>query len=249
MPTSSARSLRYGEVAVALRKEIARGNLAPGDVLPSEATLARQHGVSRVTVRKALAELRRDGLVESRQGFGSFVATPPIRQPLARLAAIEDQLRESGIETERVIKSFGFVAASPVVRRRLDTATVLRVRRVNMASGQPFACVTVWVPEDLAGDLSRSAVARSSLYDLLPVKLSGATQTISAGVASGADARDLGLEPGMPVLVCERVTRDEAGRTVLMSEFVFHPLRAEFVVELPALPATIAPSGLRLVEA
>ena len=101
------REIRYQQIASALR-DLARG-LAPGSVLPSEAELSRQFGASRVTVRRALETLRDDGLIAARQGFGWFVATEPIRQQLASLGTIEEQLEASGKRAERRVVEFGFV--------------------------------------------------------------------------------------------------------------------------------------------
>jgi GntR family transcriptional regulator len=113
----------------------------------------------------------------------------------------------------------------------------------------PFARITVWCPEDLAGGLSRADVARASFYDLLDVSIGGASQTIAAGLAGADDAVLLDVAAGSPVLRCERVTRSSAGRAVLLSEHVFPAHLTEFVVELARPPASIAPSGLRLLAA
>jgi GntR family transcriptional regulator len=193
--------------------------------------------------------LRDDGLIDSRQGFGWFVAADPVRQTLARFGTIEDQLAESGRTTTRRIVGFGFVPAPRRAREVLGVATVLQVRRLNLADGAPFARVTVWVPEDLADDLSRARVERASIYDALPVELAGATQTIGAAAASPDDAALLEIPEGSPVLRCERVTYSADGRAVLCSEFVFAAHRTEFVVDLPRDDeAWVAPRGLRLVE-
>jgi GntR family transcriptional regulator len=245
------RELRYRAVGDDLRRRIEAGEFGPGRLLPSEAELSAAYGVSRVTVRKALESLRADGgLVDSRQGYGWYVAGHPLRQSLGRLGTIEDQLAASGRDTERRILDFGFVAAPRRAREVLGVDTVLRVRRLNLADGEPFARVTVWVPEELGGALSRTDVARSSFYELLPVPVGGATQTIGAAAASESDARLLEVPVGSPVLRCERITyrADDQERPVLLSVFVFPALRTEFVVDLPAVGTSIAPSGLRLVE-
>jgi GntR family transcriptional regulator len=81
------------------------------------------------------------------------------------------------------------------------------------------------------------------------LRLASATQTIGAAAASKSDAGLLGIEPGSPVLRCERTTCTEDGRAVIFAEHVFPAGRTEFVVELAAAPAaSMAPSGLRLVE-
>jgi GntR family transcriptional regulator len=249
-PTNSGRAVgfRYQAIADALRKQIADGEIGAGRLLPSESDLSAEHGVSRVTVRKALEALREESLIDSRQGFGWFVAADPLRQTLGRLGTIEAQLAESGVSPQRRVLSFGFVSAPKRVAQVLGTHTVLQVMRLNLADGEPFARVTVWVPEDLAGELSRSVVERSSFYESLPVIVGGATQTIGAAAASEDDARLLEIPAGSPVLRCERVTHSVDGRPVLISEFVFPAHRTEFVVDLPHAEPSIAPTGLRLVE-
>ena len=244
----AGRTVRYRAIADDLRQQVEAGDFAAGRVLPSEADLSASYGASRVTVRRALEVLRDEGLLDARQGFGWFVASDLLRQRLGRLSTIEDQLSASGITAERRILEFAFVVAEPRTKRVLGVDQVLRVRRLNLADGEPFARVTVWCPAELGDRLSRADVERSPFYELLPVPLGGATQTIGAASASAADARLLGIPTGAPVLRCERITTDSDGRPVLLSEHVFPAHRTEFVVDLPQAERSIAPSGLRLVE-
>lgn len=242
------RTIRYREIAADLRARVEAGEFVAGGLLPSEAELSARYGASRVTVRRALDLLRDEGILDARQGFGWFVAAEPMRQTLGRLATIEAQLAASGRTPQRRVLEFAFATAPAPVRRVLHCEQVLRVRRLNLADGQPFARVTVWCPADLAATLSRADVERSPFYELLPVPLGGATQTIGAAAASAEDARLLGIPEGSPVLRCERVTFDVDGTAVLMSEHVFPAHRTEFVVDLPNAEPSIAPTGLRLVE-
>jgi GntR family transcriptional regulator len=242
------RTIRYHHIADELRARVTSGEYAAGRLLPSEAELSGEFGASRVTVRKALELLREDGLVDARQGFGWFVAGEPVRQPLARLSTIEDQMRASGVKPERRVLEFAFERAPRAVARALGSTQTLRVRRLNLADGEPFAIVTVWCAADLAQNLSRADVERSPFYELLDVPLSGATQTIGADAATPEEATLLGVPAGSPVLRCERVTSGTDGRTVLVSRHVFPAHRTEFVVDLPFADQSIAPSGLRLVD-
>jgi GntR family transcriptional regulator len=240
------RTIRYREIADVLRTRI-HGS-GGGRVLPSEAELSVEFSVSRVTVRRALESLREEGLVESRQGFGWTVVEPPLRQELGSLRTIEDQLRLSGAAPERRVLEFAFVDAPTHVAAVLGVRQVLRVKRLNLAGGVPFAVVTVWCPAELGQHLSRSEVERAPFYELLGVALRGATQTIGAAAASREDAVLLQIPTAAPVLRCERVTTDTDGSPVLMSEHIFPAHRTEFVVELPQAKPSITPSGLRLVE-
>lgn len=217
-------------------------------MLPSEAELCRAYDASRVTVRRALSVLRGEGLVDARRGLGWFVAAEPLRQHLGRLATIESQLTASGVRPGRRLLGYAFVRAPRPAREALGVDEVLRVRRLHLADGKPFALVTVYVPPDLAARLSRAEVERAPFYELLPVPLGGATQVIGAGAAAAREAATLGIPAGAPVLRCRRTTRDAAGRAVLYSEHVFPAHRTAFVVELPVVERSLAPTGLQLVE-
>ena len=242
------RTIRYRDIADDLRRRLEGDEFAEGRVLPSESALSATYSASRVTIRKALEALRAEGLVDSRQGFGWFVAGSPVRQTLAQLGTIEAQLEAEGLRSERRITDFAFVPAPPEVRAVLGVDEVLSVRRVNLADGEPFARVTVWCPERLGRELSLSQVEEQSFYDLLPVRFGGATQTIGADAAGPLDAELLGVPVGSPVLVCRRVTADVAGTPVLIGDYVFPAHRTEFTVDLAHPEASIAPGGLRLVE-
>ena len=142
-PGSASRTIRYRDIADQLRGRVERAEFVAGRLLPSEAELSSRYRASRVTIRRALEALRAEGLVSSRQGFGWFVATDPLRQSLARLGTIESQLAESGIASERHILGFAFVPATARDREVLGSTSVLEVRRLNLADGAPYARVTV----------------------------------------------------------------------------------------------------------
>lgn len=254
--------IRYRQIADDLRRRIASGEWAAGQVLPSEAALGAEHEASRVTIRKALEVLRSEGLVDSRQGFGWLVAAETLPQPLASLVTIEQQLEASGRASARQVLDFRFVDAPPLVLPALG-ARVLEVRRLNLADGEPFARVTVWCRDDLGESLSKVDVERASFYELLDgrgegnrdggegaaVTIGDATQTIGAENVTSADAELLGVPAGSAVLVVRRVTNDIAGIPVLVSEHVFPGHLTEFVVDLARSDTSdlVSPPGLRLV--
>lgn len=242
------RQTRYAQIADELRARVEAGEYGAGRLLPSEAELSTGFDASRVTVRRALEVLRDEGLVDSRQGFGWFVAADPVRQSLGRLGTIESQLAAEGVTSARKVLDFRFIKAPPRVRSVLDVDTVLRVRRINLADGEPFALVTVWCPEQYGAEVSRADIERRPFYELLDVPFGGAVQTIGAAAASKSDAELLGVLEGSPILRCERITKTIDDVPILFSEHVFPAHLTEFVVDLPHADASIAPSGLRLVE-
>ncbi len=117
-----------------------------------------------------------------------------------------------------------------------------------MADGRPFALVTVWCADNLAGTFTREQLTRNSFHDLLDVPLGHGVQTIAAAAATARQADLLEIAPASPVLVCERTTYSIDERAVLLATYVFPGALTEFSVDLPRTEASLAPSGIRLVE-
>ncbi len=233
--------MRYLDVADQLRARLATGAVGAGGALPSESELGAEFGVSRVTVRRALEVLRSEGLVTSRRGSGWYVAADPIRQALGRVTTVEAALEAAGSVPARHVLEFAFEPASVDVARELAVALgdeVLRVKRLNLADGTPFALVTVWLPALHGAEISRAEVEMATFYDLLPLRgvaLGRAVQQIGADRAGSDDALHLGLAPGAPVLTARRVTFDIDHRPVLFSLHRYPGDRTSVEIELPSL--------------
>ena len=90
----------HRQLFLVLHDEIDRGVIAPGDALPTEQTLCGQFGVSRITVRRALADLADQGYIERRQGVGSFVREHAPSEPVSAGRSYMDGLRQTQFETE-----------------------------------------------------------------------------------------------------------------------------------------------------
>jgi GntR family transcriptional regulator len=229
--------VRYLDLADALRARIAARDVGPGGALAGELELAREYATSRVTVRRALDVLRSEGLVTSRRGSGWFATFDPVRQPLGRVTTVEAAVEAAGARPGRRVLAFGFVSAPAPVAAALEIdagADVLRVERVNLADDEPFALVTVWVRSDLGGDVARADVERAPFYDLLPLRgteLGAVHQTITAEIASREVAELVACDPGAPLLVGRRVTRDAAGVPALYSEHRYPADRTTFEID------------------
>jgi GntR family transcriptional regulator len=230
--------VKHLDLADALRARLVARDLGPRGALPGEVDLAREYGTSRVTVRRALDLLRQEGLVTSRRGAGWFAAVDPLRQPLGRVRTVEAAVEAAGATPGRRIITFGFVDAPAAIADALRLppaeAEVLRVERVNLADDEPFALVTVWVRADIGADVSRADVARTTFYDLLPIRgveLESVHQTITAEIAEANVAALLECEPGDPLLLVRRVTCDVGGNPVLYSEHRYPADRTTFEIE------------------
>jgi GntR family transcriptional regulator len=128
---------------------------------------------------------------------------------------------------------------------------VLRVRRLTLADGVPFALVTVWLPAALGAQLSRDDAQRAPFYELLAARgtaLGSATQLIGADIADADDVRLLGVAPGAAVLACRRVTLARDGTPVVASEHRYPAHRTTFEIDFPCAEPSSEAAGLRLVD-
>ncbi|MEZ0364380.1 GntR family transcriptional regulator [Mycobacterium sp. pUA109] len=201
----------HRQLFLVLHDEIARGALSPGDALPTEQALCDQFGVSRITVRRALADLADQGYIERRHGVGSFVRP---RVPVAGVTAggsYLDGLRQVQFETKVEVLERDLRTPPSAVAAALgepgDTLHVLRVRR-ERRTREPLMVTEAWLPADLAGVLTAAALRRESLYELLSaagVAVDRMQHEITAEVAGPRTAQLLDTAIGSPLLRINRL--------------------------------------------
>jgi GntR family transcriptional regulator len=201
----------HRQLYLVLHDEIGRGVLAPGAALPTEQSLCDQFGVSRITVRRALADLSDGGLIERRHGVGSFVSE---RSQAARATAggsYLDNLRQVEFETEVDVIECGVRPLPPAIGVRWDSRNtalhVMRVRR-ERRTGEPLMITEAWLPAELADVITESALARASLYRLLleaGVNLERLEHEMTAEIAGPRTASLLDTAIGAPLIRVNRV--------------------------------------------
>lgn len=209
---------KYYQLKEILRGQIERDELRPGSLVPPERELCDQYGVSRMTARQAIVELVNEGLLYREQGRGTFVAAEKVRQEAERLASFSEDMASRGLRATSSVLDAETVEAGPVVARLLgveETEEVVRLRRVRYAGGEPMALETSHLSSSVAGGLLALDLSERSLYEELRargVRIDSAEQSYEATLVNDFEARHLGVPPGSPALLLERVTRDEHGR-------------------------------------
>lgn len=225
-------------VYLQLRSDILSGGRGSGALLPGEHGIASEHGVSRVTVRRALDALVADGLVERRAGSGTRVRrSPEPRRMAADLATLIPQIVAMGQHSARLLSFAYEVPPAPVARAMgaPGTARMQRAVRVRSAEGRPFSHLTTWVPEDIAQSYSEADLAAMPLYALLErsgVAVSGAEQIVTATLAPPDVAAALEVAPGSALLELNRVVRGEGGRAVEHLRALYRPDRFQLEMQL-----------------
>src|SRR5258705_1840863 len=212
----------HRQLFLVLHDEIARGALAPGDALPTEQTLCDQFGVSRITVRRALADLADAGLIERRQGVGSFVRDQPPSRRNAGAGSFMDELRQTEFETEvdiieRDVWTVPTAIADQLGRER--ALHVLRVRRERRTS-EPLFITEAWLPDDLSDTVTEDTWSRAPLYRLLAaagVKLDRGQHEITAETAGPRNAQLLNTAIGSALMRVNRLAFANGGAPPYLS--------------------------------
>lgn len=209
-----------------------------GDALPPERTLAPRFAVSRMTLRRAVEELVREGRLVRRQGAGTFVAGPKIAQGLAATSFSDDMRQRGAVPSSRTL-DVGEVLAGAQLGKRLEISPgehVVRIVRLRLADAAPMAVETLYVPRSIAPELDGQALADASFYQLLHdaygIVLAGGVQTIEATVTDENESRILEVPVHSPAFLFERVSRDSEGRVVEFVRSVYRGDRYQFRVDL-----------------
>lgn len=246
---------RAATVAQQLRERIALGDVGAGGALESEAVLGARFGVSRVTVRRALQELREQQLVESRPGAGWFVTGGTFHQALAvgTFRHAESAVESAGKSVVRRVVEFGFVEAPPAVADALGLepdADVLASTSVRTVDDAPLDLVHEWVPADLAGAISRRAAQDDGIWATLQRqghRVGTVRQSVTATVATDVDARLLGTAEGSALLLVRRVAFGADDAPLALSDHRYLAHRFSLEVEFRGWSGGTAgdPPGLR----
>jgi GntR family transcriptional regulator len=211
----------YARVYQSLRDEIVSDRYPVGGALPSEYMLEQRFLVSRITVRRALEELERAGLIERSQGRSATILPRPAPLVVDVGQAFASVLAESGDMRGRIL-GFRWITPEAELAETLQVAPesrVLWVTRLRRRLGQPVSHTSVHMPEHVGREMSEEALDRLHLVDIL--KSTGhapdsAEQLLSAAPAPPGIAKLLDLPPGAPIFSLRRLMRDAEGRPILL---------------------------------
>jgi GntR family transcriptional regulator len=225
---------RYEQLRAALHELIRAGSAGPGGALPAERELARVTGWSRVTVRKALAALAEQGVINSRAGAGTFVGER-IERSFTRLTSFTEDLRARGLNPRVVFlgREIGDASSEEAMVLALTPGSrVVRLHRLRSAGERPLAVERTVVPQAI---LPSAELVTGSLYEALEslgVPPQRALQRLHAVALDAASATLLKMPPGTPALQIERRAFLADGRAVEFTRSVYLADAYDFVAEL-----------------
>ena len=231
---------RYYEIEQELRARIAA--LQPGDPLPSDAMLSREFGVSRMTARQAIHQLKLEGLVRRMPGRGTFVAERASHRQAGNLLSFSEEMRRRGVAARSRVVEHAVRPATAEEARRLELGQgeqVVALTRVRVGDALPVAVEIAVLRGACAPALDAVDLERASLHATLVaagwIPTAGRGE-LRAEPASAGDAKLLGVRRGSPLLVERRLILDQQRRPLELSETRYaadrYSLEIEFGVEI-----------------
>ena len=228
----------YLQVEATIKEMIDGVLYSPGDQFPSERELSETLGVSRMTVRRAVDNMTKRGLLERRSTNGTFVARPQVLRRVDKdfVQGLTQLLHNEGVDPGSKLLSFQIVPAPLKIAQKLDLrlgASVIAVRRLRSADGLPFCIETSYLPAELLPGLSAEDFANNaSFYDILRerygVNMVKNDETLKLSYATPDEASNLNLDPGDPVLLLRSIVLDQNDRRMEYVVSVNHPERVVF---------------------
>jgi GntR family transcriptional regulator len=228
------RPLAYLRLRAELLHAIDAGALPPGHALRGERELAREHGVSRVTVRKAIAGLVADGRLVQRHGAGTFVSERIVKS-FSRLTSFSDDLRARGLapHTRTLAEERGEVTPEEAMALNLSPgARVLRLRRVRHGGEEALAIERSVVPEFALPEGTLLGVSLYETLDRSGLRPRRALQRLRAVAFDAESSRLLGVAVGSAGLLIERRGFLDDGRVVEFTQSLYRGDAYDFVAEL-----------------
>jgi GntR family transcriptional regulator len=228
----------YHRVYLLLRQQILEGAWAGGPAMPGEHELAATHGVSRITIRRALERLEAESLIRRRRGAGTFSQVPPTPKRRENLRGLLENLLAMGLRTEVRLLAFDYVAAPPDIAERMAVPAGTKVQksvRVRLQGSQPFSHLTAWVPEAIGLKYRAEDLQRRPLLALLEeagAPAVRAEQVISARLADSTVAGLLAVPPGAALLAARRQVWDAAGRVIEVIDALYVPALYEYQFDM-----------------
>jgi Transcriptional regulators len=247
---------RYYRIYRLLRQAIEEQQFSSGEAMPGENALAERYGVSRLTIRRSLELLQQEGLIERRQGAGTYVSQAALRsKPLrADFKKLQAHISEMGTSTRVQLLSFQYELPNAEVKTRLELGSNQKVQkavRVRYTDQGPFSYLTTYVPESIGRRYSAEDLERHAIQDLfhrLGIAPASADQSITAILADVHHAETLGVSAGSALLCIKRCVRDADGHPIEYLIAAYNPERFEYRMDLAHVAGDQHGKGLWVLE-
>ncbi len=229
----------YHQLKQVLLTSLEKKEFEPSALLPTEVALMKQYAISRITVRRAMAELEQEGHIYRRPGKGTFVSEPKISRELTNLTSFAEDMKNKGLSPSSKLLNFREKPASMHVAEKLAVEVgtpICFIQRLRLDDQQPIAINLSYLRlpphvSIVAQELSDTG----SLWALLESKgiiLADADRTIEAILADQKYAEQLQVQVGVPLLLIDGVVYDQTHTPVEYHQVINRGDRYQYTLHL-----------------
>ena len=229
----------YEQLEIAIRNDITNGVYSYGERMPSETELGEHYGVSRITVRRAVQELEEEGMLERKQGKGTFVRHVKVESKMDSIQGFTDSLSGSGHKVSRVIHANQIVPAEEWVAEALHLekqAPVIQLKRTLYGDGEPMMYDECYYPCARFPGMLEKIDETVSTYHLIKevygVAQPRARKCFSVEIADTKISNYLGCAVGDPLFSIFKVTFDDKDQPVHISKTLVLASRSTYVLDV-----------------
>jgi len=219
-----------------LRQKVLSKEWKKGQKIPSERVLAAEFDVSRMTARQAVSSLVEEGLLERKQGAGTFVASDKVREKLSGIPSFTETIEKLGKTPSSKLVSFYTKLASEIESEKLkidQNEEVLVMERIRYADDEPICFEVATIPNHIVSDMNKEDLKQHLYRSLSAIgyQVARAEQVISATWASEQVADMLNIKRESPILRLKQVsyTQEENPFEYVRAQYVGS--RYEFFIE------------------
>jgi DNA-binding GntR family transcriptional regulator len=224
----------YSQIKQTILQDIDRGALSTGDLLTPEVELAQRFGVSRPTVRQAILELTREGILARRRGKGTVILRRQVDYPTGRLLSFTEEFGAGGGQPSARVRDQSIVPAGRELAVKLGipiNGLVFRLERIRSINAVPMAWQVSNIAYAKVPAIEATDFRTASLYTTLRFRyaltIASAEESIQASVADETEAGLLGIPAGSPVFRIERRAFTDAGDIVEVADSLYRADRYE----------------------
>lgn len=217
------QSPMYLQLREVIRNKIEDGEYPPGTAIPTEKELAETYGLNRLTVRSAIETLANEGILKKIQGKGMFVMGEKIEKTLDTLGGFKQVFKDRHMKPNTRILAKGIRKAGIKfgdIFRISPEENIYYIKSLCSADGTPYSIDEIYIPQCILPKLKGvdlSVFTLDEVYEFYNIEIKTANQTLGLTQLEQSDAKLLGINSELAVMLFEAVSYDANGRVIEFS--------------------------------
>ncbi len=211
----------YHQIREIIRTEIERGNLKPNQQIPTEQELVEKYNASRITIRRAVNDLVKEGLLIKKQGKGTFVSMPKIKRELISVNSFSHRMLEAGLTPSSRVLSINLINPTPTIQKRLEieqSDKVIDIVRLRLADDEPVMIEKTFLsykefPLVMEADIGIGSLYKflKEKYNVIPAK---SKRSLEIVLSNKYEADLLNTRVGQPLFLLSAIVKSQDDKPI-----------------------------------